>query len=688
MAAQIRLIASPGSSLEEIRFVLAWAAPAEESEAPCALARLTTGDDQAFDLGLLCAPTAVTWREQRQFDLGVHRYAGAGPYTARLHWGDAIAETTVTLGTRAAGAAQAELPTVTLFAVSPVSGQPMQRLVKLRVEGLESGQRLRLDGGAAQVHWLSEGTGGTQAAEFLLEYAKPGPHRATLDLLDADGFWMATLTEAPLEITFPDELAETKPPPETSLEEPAVTALADVAAEPQPWLPYRYIKPTRYGVYTYSGPGGGTVRRSVNPGIYLSVRAETVVGGTRWFQTAQGDWIAASVVTFFRTSELRGVELGGGEVPPPPPPPPPPADTRQGVVTATVLNVRGRPGVSAGNPPVATLRLGAAVTIYEEATVSGAVWYRIGDNRWVHSAYVRLVSTTEPPATPPTSDTRRGVVTATALNVRAQPGVSASNPPVAMLRSGAEVMIYETRTVAGDAWYRIGDARWVISTWVRLLDTGTRLVEAAVAALALATPTQLPVGWCITSSRNVRVRPGVSADNPPIGELAHNQSVAILEERTVAGAKWYRIGDDQWVESSGIGVARRRTRPASIGATERWVGVCLSAQTAVAYEGDRPVYAALIASGLPGTPTVQGIFRTWLRLTTGKMSGPGYYLEDVTWTCYFYSGYSLHAAYWHDAFGSPRSHGCVNMSPYDAWWVFQWSAPGGANSPMVYVYWA
>ena len=71
------------------------------------------------------------------------------------------------------------------------------------------------------------------------------------------------------------------------------------------------------------------------------------------------------------------------------------------------------------------------------------------------------------------------------------------------------------------------------------------------------------------------------------------------------------------------------------------------------------------------------------------MSGPGYYLEDVTWTCYFYSGYSLHTAYWHDAFGKPRSHGCVNMSPHDAWWVYRWkNAPGGRNSPMVYVYWA
>ena len=105
-----------------------------------------------------------------------------------------------------------------------------------------------------------------------------------------------------------------------------------------------------------------------------------------------------------------------------------------------------------------------------------------------------------------------------------------------------------------------------------------------------------------------------------------------------------------------------------------------------------PVYAALVATGLPGTPTVQGVFRTWWRVDSRRMtggSGAGYYfLEEVTWTCYFYGGYALHTAYWHDAFGRPRSHGCVNLSPYDAWWIYQWSASGGDKSPMVYVYWS
>ena len=49
-------------------------------------------------------------------------------------------------------------------------------------------------------------------------------------------------------------------------------------------------------------------------------------------------------------------------------------------------------------------------------------------------------------------------------------------------------------------------------------------------------------------------------------------------------------------------------------------------------------------------------------------------------------GISFHGTYWHNDFGKPRSHGCINLSPYDAWWLFQWSAPGGPKSPAVYVY--
>lgn len=92
------------------------------------------------------------------------------------------------------------------------------------------------------------------------------------------------------------------------------------------------------------------------------------------------------------------------------------------------------------------------------------------------------------------------------------------------------------------------------------------------------------------------------------------------------------------------------------------------------------VFTTLISSGDKDFPTIQGLFRIWAKVKKGKMSGGRknseyYYLEDVPWQMYFYQSYALHTSYWHDYFGLPTSHGCVNMSPKDAKWLFDWSGP-------------
>jgi lipoprotein-anchoring transpeptidase ErfK/SrfK len=58
------------------------------------------------------------------------------------------------------------------------------------------------------------------------------------------------------------------------------------------------------------------------------------------------------------------------------------------------------------------------------------------------------------------------------------------------------------------------------------------------------------------------------------------------------------------------------------------------------------------------------------------MWGPGYDLPNVQWVMYFYRDYSLHGAYWHNNFGQPMSHGCVNMRNEDAKWLYDWAPEG------------
>lgn len=121
-------------------------------------------------------------------------------------------------------------------------------------------------------------------------------------------------------------------------------------------------------------------------------------------------------------------------------------------------------------------------------------------------------------------------------------------------------------------------------------------------------------------------------------------------------------------------------RPAGVGDTERWIDVNLSTQTLVAYEGDTPVFNTLVSSGLPQWPTVTGQYHTYAKYESqtmnGYLLGYDYFLPDVPYVMYFYEDYAIHGTYWHNNFGTPMSHGCVNVSTPDAGWLFNWAPVG------------
>lgn len=109
---------------------------------------------------------------------------------------------------------------------------------------------------------------------------------------------------------------------------------------------------------------------------------------------------------------------------------------------------------------------------------------------------------------------------------------------------------------------------------------------------------------------------------------------------------------------------------------KRWIEVDLSKQTLTAWQGDVPVMFTNISSGRANTPTVVGRFTIGTKYKAQRMTGPGYDLPNVPWVMYFHQGYAIHGAYWHNNFGVPMSHGCVNMRPGEAEMLYQWAAPG------------
>ena len=147
----------------------------------------------------------------------------------------------------------------------------------------------------------------------------------------------------------------------------------------------------------------------------------------------------------------------------------------------------------------------------------------------------------------------------------------------------------------------------------------------------------------------------------------------------------YETKEGFWVDDRSAGrvdPAKRWPKWAKNGA--KWIDVNLTKQTLVAYEGMKAVYTTLVSSGEDGLAegakaTRKGIFRVhtkWVSVTMDSDAvGEEFELRDVPYVQYFEEGYAIHGAYWHDKFGLPKSHGCINLSPDDARRLFFWTDP-------------
>jgi hypothetical protein len=125
-------------------------------------------------------------------------------------------------------------------------------------------------------------------------------------------------------------------------------------------------------------------------------------------------------------------------------------------------------------------------------------------------------------------------------------------------------------------------------------------------------------------------------------------------------------------------------RPAHVGPGDKWVGVRVTHGYLIAYEGDTPVYTTAISPGIAGvnkrghathtgTYNVVWKFRSWRM--TGEERGKEWIVDEVPFAAFYKGNYALHAAWWHNDFGRPKSHGCVNIPPAAAQALFPWIEP-------------
>jgi hypothetical protein len=142
-----------------------------------------------------------------------------------------------------------------------------------------------------------------------------------------------------------------------------------------------------------------------------------------------------------------------------------------------------------------------------------------------------------------------------------------------------------------------------------------------------------------------------------------------------------------WLAADDLVVADTHDDPVGFAAEgKKWIDISIKKQLLVAYVGRRAAYATLVSTGISGMAdpatshaTVRGIFYIHAKHVSATMDGDeatdSYDLRDVPYIQYFHEGYALHGAFWHDDFGKPRSHGCINLAPSDAAWIFEWTDP-------------
>lgn len=263
---------------------------------------------------------------------------------------------------------------------------------------------------------------------------------------------------------------------------------------------------------------------------------------------------------------------------------------------------------------------------------------------------------------------------------------------------GAEVEVYDsaaavragtpTGTIPGTTFVAVRDQTVKVGgVTYRKTDQGYIAASALIAKTPSAwsgfdprveAPPQWPFAWTVPERKHteVPVRAAPARRAPVVGALGKRDRVPVFEQHRT----WTRIGPDQWVETARLRIAQLTAPPPGVAADARWIDVDLDQQTLVAYEGAAPVYVTMVSTGRKKFRTPIGVYRIVDKEVRTRMRNPDeskqkWDVADVPWSMGFRKYFALHGAYWHDGFGTPRSHGCVNLAPEDARHLYGWTGP-------------
>jgi hypothetical protein len=205
--------------------------------------------------------------------------------------------------------------------------------------------------------------------------------------------------------------------------------------------------------------------------------------------------------------------------------------------------------------------------------------------------------------------------------------------------------------------------------------------------VALDAAHTLPIAWAVRAAQSFIPKLDDAGthlvSDPGSRSFERLARVPWLKRERIGDQLYHRLDDGHYLRTWYLAVAEAIAPPNGVKPDEPWGHVNLEQQTLGVYRGDTPIYATLVSTGVEGHETKPGLFEIRSKHVTTSMSDLDpetspelrYSIDDVPWTEYFAGSIALHGAFWHAGFGLRHSHGCVNLSPFDAHWLFEHTWP-------------
>jgi hypothetical protein len=233
-------------------------------------------------------------------------------------------------------------------------------------------------------------------------------------------------------------------------------------------------------------------------------------------------------------------------------------------------------------------------------------------------------------------------------------------------------------------WFQVDGDGYTYSGWVQPVETVYQQPQFDIPAVGRLG--EITVPFSIT-----RLQPSIWSHNGYRAYFGTTHWVTGASVNRYEKSIWYEIYDSELQVSFYVPSTDMRLVPndeltllsPDVPASSKHIFVDTATQSVTAFEGDAAVLTARCSSGGKGTKTPLGDFLTFHKGPTIHMTndgaagaGVGYDLPGVPWVSFFTStGVSFHGTYWHNDYGKPRSHGCVNLRPQDAKFIYRWTSP-------------